>query len=214
MTIKKYLEDALVTSLTAKILSITHGETTIVRLDKTIFHPQGGGQKADRGRIGAAMVIHVAHNAGNIDHHIEGGADLEEGMVVVLDVDASWRQLNSAFHTAGHLIASVVENIHSQLHAISGHQWPGEARVEFEGNIPIDDISLSEINSKLLQDIQANLGVQIIGDPFKDRFIKIGDYSAIACGGTHLSNLGKLSSTVVKSIKSKNGRIKMSYDAI
>ena len=213
MTLKQYLAEPHKMTWTARVLEIIQGETTIVRLDQTIFHAQGGGQKADRGRIGSAIVIHVAHNADNVDHHVESAADLEVGSEITLEVDEGWRRLNAAYHTAGHLLASVVEQMYPGLRAISGHQWPGEGRVEFMGDVPAEQLSADGINSRLASDLAANLPVVIVGNPFHDRTIKIGNYDAIPCGGTHVTQLEEVATTVVRSIKSKGGRIRISFDA-
>lgn len=213
MTLKQYLAEPDKMTWTARVLEISKGETTIVRLDRTIFHAQGGGQKADRGRIGSAVVLHVTHNADNVDHHVESAAGLEVGAEVTLEVDEGWRRLNAAHHTAGHLLASVVEQMYPGLRAVSGHQWPGEGRVEFMGEVPVEQFSVDAINACLASDFAADLPVVIVGDPFKDRAIKIGSYDPIPCGGTHVSRLGEVATTVVRSIKAKSGRIRISFDA-
>jgi alanyl-tRNA synthetase len=213
MTQKQYLAEPTKTTWTARVLNITHGETTIVRLDRTIFHAQGGGQKADRGRIGPAVVIHVAHNADNVDHHVENAAGLEVGAEVVLEVDQAWRRLNAAYHTAGHLLASVVEAMYPGMRAVSGHQWPGEGRVEFTGDFPIEKMSVDDINTHLSTDLAADLAVSIVGDPFKERAMQIGSYEAIPCGGTHVSRLGEIATIIAKAIKAKSGRTRISFDA-
>lgn len=213
MTRKQYLAEPSKMTWTARVLGITQGETTIVRLDRTIFHAQGGGQKADRGRIGSAVVIHVAHNADNVDHHVDNAAGLEVGAEVTLEVDEAWRHLNAAYHTAGHLLASVVENMYPGLRAVSGHQWPGEGRVEFMGDVPVEKVSAEDINARLTSDLAADLPVVIVGDPFKDRAIKIGSYEPIPCGGTHVSRLGEVAATIVRAVKAKSGRIRISFDA-
>ena len=213
MTLKQYLAEPAKTTCTARVLEITHGETMIVRLDRTIFHAQGGGQKADRGRIGPTVVIHVTHNADNVDHHVESTTGLAVGDEVALEVDEAWRRLNAAYHTAGHLLASVVENMYPGLQAVSGHQWPGEGRVEFMGELPVEKVSFDDINRRLASDLAANLPVVIVGDPFKSRAIKIGGYEPIPCGGTHVSRLGEVGTTIVRSIKAKSGRIRISFDA-
>lgn len=213
MTHKQYLAEPKLMTCTARVLNITHGETTIVRLDRTIFHAQGGGQKADRGRIGSATVVHVAHNADNVDHHVENAAGIEVGAEVTLEVDEGWRRLNAAHHTAGHLLASVTETMYPGVKAVSGHQWPGEGRVEFMGGVRVEQVSAKDINVRLAADLAANLPVMIDGDPFANRTIKIGSYAPIPCGGIHVSNLGELASTVVTSVKAKSGRIRISFDA-
>lgn len=212
MTLKQYLADPAMTG-TARIQEIIKGETTILRLDRTLFHPQGGGQKSDRGRIGPAEVTHVAHNGNDIDHHVGNPAGLVVGAEVTLEVDEAWRRLNAAYHTAGHLLAAVVETIYPALRAVSGHQWPGEGRVEFTGDIPTAPMGIEDINSRLAADLAAKLPVTIEGDPLQDRAIKIGDYPPLPCGGTHVSHLGEIATIRVSAVKAKSGRIRISFDA-
>jgi alanyl-tRNA synthetase len=213
MTIKQYLAEPSRMNWTARVLGISQGEMTVVRLDRTIFHAQGGGQKADRGRIGSAVVIHVAHNADNVDHHVESATAMNVGAEVTLEVDAAWRRLNAAYHTGGHLLASVVETLYPGTRAVSGHQWPGEGRVEFVGDLNVEQLSVAEINARLVADLTADLPISVEGDPFKDRAIKIGNYAPIPCGGTHVSRLGDVATTIVRSIKAKGGRIRIGFDA-
>ena len=61
MTNKRYLAEPASYSGEATVTAILQGELPIVRLSETLFHPQGGGQKADRGTIGSASVTDVAH---------------------------------------------------------------------------------------------------------------------------------------------------------
>ena len=56
MTIKSYLQTPRLTD-TATITAVHALPSPCVRLDHTIFHAQGGGQKGDRGRIGNANVL-------------------------------------------------------------------------------------------------------------------------------------------------------------
>lgn len=214
MTLKQYLAEPQLMVGSAKILDIIHGETTVLRLDRTIFHAQGGGQKADKGLIGRAVVTHVTHNADCVDHHVENAEGLAVGDTVQLKVDEDWRRLNAAYHTAGHLLAAVVEALYPDLHAVSGHQWPGEGRVEFSGETPVAQIGVEEIQARLAADLAKSLAVTIEGNPFEARAIRIGDYpAAIPCGGTHVSHLGEIASILVTGIKAKSGRIRISFEA-
>jgi len=214
MTEKLYLAHPEMRSANAKILAMvaTTDGRLAVRLDRTIFHAQGGGQKADRGRIGAARVLHVIHNGSDVDHIIDSPELLEIGTVVLLEVDDAWRRLNAVYHTAGHLIASVVEKMFPGAKAVSGHQWPGEGRVEFEGLVPVD--GKADIEAALFQAIADALPVKVQGDPYADRRIVIGDMTVIACGGTHVDNLAAIASIQIRSINAKKGKIRISYDAI
>ena len=98
-----------------------------VRLSETLFHPQGGGQKADRGTVGGRAVTHVAHaDGGEVNHYLDSTDGLSDGDGVEMVVEAEWRQLNARWHTAGHLIAAVVEKLFPAVQGVAGHHWPGD----------------------------------------------------------------------------------------
>jgi len=213
VTIKSYLSDPVTLRGMATVTRIIESGAgpSVIRLDRTLFHAQGGGQKADRGRIGPATVLQVAHNEDDVDHVVESTAGLTPGQAVQLEIDEPWRRLNSAYHTAGHLLAAVVETIYPELKAVSGHQWPGEARVEFSGADKASGLSADAINARLTADVAAALPVVIVGDPYLDRAIRIGDYDAIPCGGVHVPSLGEIQDVTVLAIKAKGGRLRVSY---
>jgi alanyl-tRNA synthetase len=112
------------------------------------------------------------------------------------------------------LIASLVEARFPELRATAGHQWPGEARVEFDGKFG----ETCEIQTALQEDIQRSLEmslpIQIIGDPNTDRAIRIGTYAPIPCGGTHVSNLNVIHKIRLDGVKKKSGRLRISYSVI
>ena len=211
MTIKQYLADSGTYEGEMTIVGIVAGERPAIRTAQTWFHPQGGGQKPDRGQIGPAAVVHVAHNGSEVDHFVNDIGSLKEGDTYRFQVDRAWRALNSRYHSAGHLLASVVEARCKSLRAVSGHQWPGEARVEFEGSW--EDLSeLSQLAQHEVDDaINQDLPVVIIGDPHSDRAIRIGDYQPIPCGGTHVARTSQIGAVRVEGVKRKSGRIRLSY---
>lgn len=211
MTIKHYLTDPDRLQFQAKILALIAGEHPVVRLDSTIFHPQGGGQKADCGLIGNSRVNHVAHHDGGVDHYVDSLDGLVVGQQATLRVEPIQRQLNSAWHTAGHLVAAVVEYLYPGMVAVAGHQWPGEGRVEFQTKAENIIPDVSRINEKLADEIKAGLTVRIIHTESNTRSVQIGGYSAVPCGGTHLSSLDKFKNVSVTSIKKKHDKIRVSF---
>ena len=116
------------------------------------------------------------------------------------------------YHTAGHLVASCVEHAFPQLRAVAGHQWPGEGRVEFEGEIQAVDPQLDALNDELRSCIEGDLTVNVVGHPFVDRAIQIGAFTPIPCGGTHLSSLSSIKFVTISSLKRKSGRLRLSYE--
>jgi Ser-tRNA(Ala) deacylase AlaX len=209
VSVKRYLDDPALSG-TVIVTEIIQGERPIVRLAETWFHPQGGGQKADTGRIGMAEVVHVTHNEGEVDHHLAGLADLRAGESYAFSIDADRRRLNAAWHSAGHLIGSLVE-ARGGLKAVAGHQWPGEARVEFEG----EAADLDEIRVRLEQDLADALARDLPVTPLATatdvRTIRMGDMAPIPCGGTHVARLGEIGRVLIASVKRKGARVRISY---
>lgn len=214
MTQKRYLAEPQNMRGQATVEAVIPAERPIVRLDRTWFHPQGGGQKADRGRLGSSEVLHVAHHAEKVDHVVASAEGIVAGMTVDLEIDEAWRRLNAAYHTAGHLIACAVEAMQPRLKAVSGHQWPGEARVEFEGDFAgCADLSMEAVNARLARDLADGLHVAVLGDPYARRSIAIGSYPPIPCGGTHVSGLADITCVRVLAMKVKGRRLRLSYEA-
>lgn len=210
MTNKLYLSSPE-TQGKALVTAIEDGDRPLVQLDRTWFHPQGGGQKADRGTIDGIPVVGVAHNNGSVNHYLERSGTFTVGQEVEVAVDEEWRLLNGKYHLAGHLIAALVEKNFPELEAVSGHHWPEQARVEFTGNLPEPNRVKDALVPALAEAIEADLPVRIYGDPFTNRSIAIGDFAAVPCGGTHPERLGILGKVEIAKVKAKQGKLRVSY---
>lgn len=214
-TTKKYLASGqlLQSAATIQGIEVRVDGHVCVRLNETIFHAQGGGQKADRGTIGDARVTHVAHaEGGEVEHFVDSIASLTLGQRVELHVDSNWRNTNARYHSGGHLMAAVIEARFPNLRAIAGHHWPGEARVEFQG-APMPDAGEIEVllKQELSEAIARDLPVQVLGDPFSDRAIQVAGYPPVPCGGTHVQRLSELQAIHIDRIRIKSGRLRISY---
>jgi len=204
-------------------------------LDKTLFYPQGGGQPADKGVIciedSFCLVEDVKSVDGSIRHYIQEFPPISfEGMRCKLQVDALKRRLHSAYHTAGHLLSAVVETFDPGLKAVKGHQFPGEAYIEFQGFLRETSNFINAVEKEINKNIWENFPVETkdleleairafqLKLPYelpkdkKIRICKIGPYEAIPCGGTHVSHLKDIGQIVLTGIKSKKGKTKISYE--
>jgi alanyl-tRNA synthetase len=214
MTQKHYLIEKRMRG-TVSIVELIPGDKPAIRLAGTWFHPQGGGQKADIGKIGPSQVVHVAHNGQYVDHFVDSLDTLEVGKSYPFEIDSEWRCLNSVYHTSGHLIASIVEKMSSNLTAISGHQWPGEARIEFQINSDQPTVITAEdLNTELDTCLRHGLDIKVCGDPYTDRAITIGSFKGIPCGGTHVENLQNIGKIRATKMKKKGKKLRVSYEAI
>lgn len=214
MTIKEYLRDGALAG-EAKVIELIADPSPVVRLDHSWFHPQGGGQKGDRGRLGPVRVLDVRHGPdGAVDHHVDSLEGLSVGQTLPFEIDLDWRRDNAVSHSSGHLIAAVCERLFVGFTATSGHHWPGEARVEFVGeDLERIQSRLGEVEVALADCLAAKLPVDLHGEPLTDRAIRIGDFAAVPCGGTHVSSLGEIGAISIRSVKIKGGKARVSYES-
>jgi alanyl-tRNA synthetase len=216
-TIKRYLADA---SLVGDVVveTVIVGERPCVRLRDTPFHVQGGGQKADRGIIGPVAVLDVRQAAdGGIDHFVESTAGLEAGAAYPFAIDPDWRRTNAVYHSAGHLLAGVCERLFPGVRAAAGHQFPGEARVDFEPAIAAPGVvhamtqARAAIEAAVRAEVNRALPITIVGDPYSDRAAQVGDFAPIACGGTHAASTAEIAGFAIRSIKRKGSMVRIGY---
>lgn len=209
-TQKEYLATRALNG-TAQVTAIL-GDGLVLRLDRTLFHVQGGGQRADTGTIDRDHVVCVKHaEDGEVDHHLSGPTSLSVGDRVELSVDKAGRDLNAQYHSAGHMIGLVVETLCQGLKAVQGHHWPSEARVEFEGNLTHARLSSEDIQNAVDAMITRDIAFQIVGDPFASRALQIGDSKPVGCGGTHVQSSADLKGLVIEKVRVRKRRLRVSY---
>ena len=210
-----YLRDRRLTGEMV-VEELVSGPVPIVRCSETWFHPQGGGQQPDQGRIGPARVIDARLNpTGSIDHYVDTIEGLKVGVAFEFAVDGHRRFVNSAFHTGAHLLVNVVMILFPSIRVTRGHQWPGEARVEFSGP-GIEDVQrdAADIERAVQRQAQDGLHVTLAHDPGGVRHVSIGHHQPIACNGTHVLDTAELGFFRIRSVKLKRDRLQIGYEVL
>ena len=105
MTQALYLSD-----ITQAEVEVLHCDPTedgrfAIQLAQTPFHPQGGGQPSDLGKINGVDVLHVAMQDDQIIHYANHAITLG---LAQAHVDLNRRHYHSRLHSAGHLIGHVM----------------------------------------------------------------------------------------------------------
>jgi Ser-tRNA(Ala) deacylase AlaX len=208
---KTYLTSSALTG-EAQITELIDGERKIVRLSCTVFHPQGGGQRADTGTIADTAVIDVRHaEGGEVDHIVQSLEGLGVGQTIPLAVDAEKRNLHARLHSGGHLIADAALDVAPHLVARSGHHWPKEARVEFEGEVADTTAFTKALQAAVDQHIASNGPITMVGDPNTSRAVRVGSGVPVGCGGTHVATLGEIGAITIRKVQQKKGMLRVSY---
>lgn len=234
----KYLNDTYADRDTATVLRTGQDERGIyLVLDQTIFYPQGGGQPTDTGVIQTEKTImnvtFVGFSDGEVLHYIAekpDQLDALEGQRCALQVDKQRRLHHAKLHTAGHVIAGIIDARRGSMRAIKGFHFDDGPYVEFEGK-PEDatDTFLTTLQAQIDSLISENPAVTaalLTYDELKQRCwnvppnmpedkplrtVTIGQLDASPCGGTHIASLAEIESISLLKIKSKKGNTKISY---
>lgn len=233
MSSQLYLNDTYLFDYATTITGYGADEKgTYLLLQETIFHPQGGGQPSDQGTIKVVSAIIQVTFVRKIDqeirHYIVNGISVD-GLVnaeAKINIDPARRLMNARYHTAAHLLSNLAEEMYSDLKAIKGHSFPGEAYVEFIGeSVPVNLDLAANINSAIKQGLITHI-FEILPNQFETKYYKlpytvpahkafrvlqIGNYPPVPCGGTHISNIAEIGELIIRKSSQKDGRLKISY---
>ena len=176
------------------------------RLAETIFFPEGGGQPADRGRIGDASVLDVQQQQGAIVHYTD--RPVPPGPTT-LALDMRRRFDHCQQHTAQHLLTAVLLDRHG-LATTAFHLGAEYTAIEVAGPAPTEEDLRrfsDEVNAHLREDRPvlsrwivpeelAQAGVRSRGLPEGHvgpvRLVEIDGLDVNTCGGTHVERLGEI----------------------
>jgi len=191
-------------------------EGILLRLEKSPFYPEGGGQVSDSGRItwegGQAEVTDVIR-VGD-DQVIElppddrdGQATPPAGVTVTAEVDRETRHRTMANHTATHLLhAALRERLGDHAHQAGSSVRPDKLRFDFSHSKALSDEDLAWIEDRVNGWIKQAAPVRwlnmekaeaerigamaLFGEKYGDwvRVVEIAGVSRELCGGTHVSN--------------------------
>ena len=115
----------------------------VVFLDRTCFHPQGGGQPSDTGTITSieggepfAVAMCKKDPGGAVRHEGSAAApSFTVGAKVRCVIDGDPRVRNARVHSAGHLIDVAMGMSGMTLKPTKGYHFPNGAYVEYEGKL-------------------------------------------------------------------------------
>jgi misacylated tRNA(Ala) deacylase len=234
MTEELFREDAYLKSCEARVVAVDEAG---VRLDRTVFYPEGGGQPGDTGmlRLADGRELKVADTrkhpvTGEPSHILEPGAQapgVGETVTVILDWERRHRHMR--MHTCLHLLCSLVTGS-----VTGGALGEAKGRLDFDlPNTAIDKEKLTaDLNRLVAEDhtvrprwitddeLAANPGLvrtMSVKPPTgsgKVRLLEIDGVDLQPCGGTHVARTGEIGQVAVGKIENKgrqNRRINIAF---
>ncbi len=159
--------DAYARTCEATVLEVEpSADGVLVRLDRTVFYPGGGGQPADAGTLlaldpvygGQRWQVATARKAGDDVVHLLTGTEAadgpEPGMRVRVDIDWERRHLLMRTHTALHALCGVVWRDYG-AQVTGGNMEPGAGRMDFE---------FERMSGELVGEIEARVNAELAAD--------------------------------------------------
>ncbi|MBW2261476.1 MAG: alanyl-tRNA editing protein [Deltaproteobacteria bacterium] len=204
---KLFYEDPTLERIETEVIETgDEGGRPWARLERTIFHPEGGGQPADWGALGDVPVVNVQEREGRVLHFVN--SPVAVGPVVAC-LDAGRRFDLSQQHTAQHLLTAVLLERHG-LPTTAFHLGESYAAIEVDGKVPDpealagfeDEVNAIVREARTVRTLWIEpgqmkaLGVRSRmlpeGHTGKVRIVEIEGVDINTCGGTHVQNLSEI----------------------
>jgi len=195
-TARLYDEDPYLKEVRAKVV---HVDGTVVQLDRTVFHPEGGGQVGDTGFISGSRVVDAQKTNGEILHILESPPSFAVGDEVeaVIDWDRRYRimRLHSAVHIMEHFLWEHVGHIERLGSRVD--ESKDRADYAYEGRLPAEELKKAQDDTNAF--LAEGHEIEILSDPERPG-IRIWrcDPVEMPCGGTHVRNTSEIGAVKLK----------------
>lgn len=217
MTEKLYDKDSHLKEFSATVLNCEKsGENYAVKLNKTAFFPEGGGQESDRGSIGDAAVLDVRIVDDEIIHYTDRPLNIGEEYACTLNWDRRFRNMQN--HSGEHIVSGIVHKLYGLNNV--GFHLGAEMTVDFDGvlsreqlseverlankavweNVPIrayypDERKLKALDYRSKLELTENV-----------RIVDIKGYDLCACCAPHVKRTGEIGLIkILDSFRNKGG---------
>ena len=155
MTEKLYEQNSYCRSFTATVEEcIPHTDGYAVRLNRTAFFPEGGGQAADSGLLGGLPVADVQIADGEIWHYVTEPLTAGEEVECVLDWKTRFSRMRH--HTAEHIVCSLAHRWHG-LNNVGFHLGSEDVTLDLDGELSREQIDAIEDEANRV--VAANVAV-------------------------------------------------------
>ncbi len=195
--------------------------TVLVKLERSPFYPEGGGQVSDAGRIDGAS------GGGEVIDAFRLGADqvlrvrltegsLPAGTPVTAAVDQGRRRQTQANHTATHVLNwALRETLGDGVRQAGSYVGPDKLRFDFthRGRVAPETLATIErmVNARVDEDQPVGWEIMDRQDAadagaiglFEEKYgervrvVSSGDFSQELCGGTHVDRTGEIGPFVI-----------------
>lgn len=191
-----------------------------VRLDRTVFYPEGGGQPYDTGILNDIPVLQVQEMEGEIWHFVE--QSMEPGIKVTGKIDWERRFDLMQQHSGEHIVSGMIHERYG-YNNIGFHMGPETITIDFDGEIPEEE--LKEIEYQANKYVWENHPIEITYPtqeereelPYRSKKELTGEVRIVtwpgadicACCGVHVKNSGEIGQIMLLSSQRAKGGVRI-----
>lgn len=220
MTLRLDQQDSSLLTFAADVVDTDASGLRIV-LDRTAFHPTGGGQPHDTGTLAGVRVVDVIEENERVVHVLE--TPLPAGVTRVQgEVDATRRRDHTQQHSGQHLLSAILADRFARP-TVSFHLGPTHATIDLAGE-PLTPAFFTDLESHVFHAITADLPVfaEVCEGPVPGlrkasersgplRVVTIEGLDVNACGGTHVTRTGQLGLVLLLGVEKVRAHTRLSF---
>ena len=220
--------DPLLLEFEARVLDAgLHDGRPAVVLDASAFYPESGGQLADLGSLGDAIVTDVqVDNGGVVRHYLAEGAALPApGASLAGRVDRPRRRLHMALHTGQHMLSRALldeaggETVSSRLGSssctidlhLAAVVEAAVARAEALVNAVIDDDRAVRVFFPAPDELAALPLRRAPKVTENIRVVDVGGFDLSPCGGTHCARTSLVGALHITGVERFRGKTRVTF---
>lgn len=218
-----YYRDPYLREFSARVLSCEPaGERFAVRLDRTAFYPDSGGQPSDTGRMGDARVVEVAEaEDGDVLHYTDRA--IRGDVPCALDWPRRFDHMQQ--HTGQHLLSAAFLELFG-VPTVSFHLGRAVSTIDLAAAaLTAANLARAEqrVNEIVFEDRPVEIGfataaeLAALGvrkpvareDPL--RVISVEGYDRQPCGGTHVARTGQVGAVLLRRLEKQKGNWRVEF---
>lgn len=220
-TEKLYDQDSLLFSFRARVIACEERKSGFaLELDRTAFFPEGGGQLADTGRIGEAVVSDVHEREGRIWHYAD--RPIEPGTEVLCEIDAEQRLRRMQNHSGEHILSGITHRL-TGYDNVGFHMGADCMTIDFSGELSEDQ--LQQIETLANEAIRADLPIRTWYPAAEElaaldyrskkeltgavRLVEIKGIDLCACCAPHMKSTGAVGTVKILSAERHRGGMRL-----
>lgn len=223
MTEKLYYQLEYIREFDAAVIGSCPGPDGVweIRLDRTAFYPEGGGQPCDLGTLNGVSVLAVHEHNGEVVHTTDGSLEAETVVRGVIDWERRFGHMQ--LHSGEHLLSGLVHRRYGYDN-VGFHMGTDEVTIDFNGPLTAAEVwELERAANRLIYEnreiavtwpSQERLAVlnyrskkELQGQV---RIVEIPDADCCACCGTHVRRTGEIGMIKVTGNINYKGGVRLS----